>query len=92
MIPGAIDAATFQREAQAYRDAVVVPYCTAGYRSGFFTEELQEAGWDVRNLEGSILAWTLAGLPLENAEGPTDKVHVFGRTWDLAAEGFSAVW
>ena len=92
MIPGAIDAATFKREAQQYRDAVVVPYCTAGYRSGFFTQELQEAGWDVRNLEGSILAWTLAGLPLENAEGPTRKVHVYGRTWDLAAGDFSAVW
>ena len=92
MIPGAIDAATFQREAQSYRDAVVVPYCTAGYRSGLYTQELQNSGLDVRNLEGSILAWTLAGLPLENAEGPTDKVHVYGRTWDLAAEGFSAVW
>ncbi len=92
MIPGAIEAATFKREAQQYRDAVVVPYCTAGYRSGFFTQELQEAGWDVRNLEGSILAWTLAGLPLENAEGPTRKVHVYGRTWDLAAGDFSAVW
>jgi sodium/bile acid cotransporter 7 len=92
MIPGAIDAATFQREAESYRDAIVVPYCTAGYRSGLVTQELDEAGWDVRNLEGSILAWTLAGLPLENAAGPTKEVHVFGRTWDLAAEGFTTVW
>lgn len=92
MIPGAIDAETFQREAQSYRDAIVVPYCTAGYRSGFFTQELQEAGWDVRNLEGSILAWTLAGLPLEDAEGPTKRIHVYGRTWDLAARDFSSVW
>ena len=92
MIPGAIDSATFQREAQSYREAIVVPYCTAGYRSGLFTQELQKAGWDVRNLEGSILAWTLAGLPLENTEGPTKRIHVYGRTWDLAAEEFSTVW
>ena len=92
MIPGAIDAETFQREAQSYREAIVVPYCTAGYRSGFFTQELQEAGWDVRNLEGSILAWTLAGLPLEDAEGPTKRIHVYGRTWDLAARDYSSVW
>jgi rhodanese-related sulfurtransferase len=92
MIPGAIDAETFRREAPSYREAIVVPYCTAGYRSGLFTQELQQAGWDVRNLEGSILAWTLAGLPLENAAGPTKEVHVFGRTWDLAAEDFATVW
>ena len=92
MIPGAIDAETFQREAQSYRDAIVVPYCTAGYRSGLFTQKLEKDGWDARNLEGSILAWTLAGLPLENAAGPTKEVHVFGRTWDLAAEDFATVW
>ena len=92
MIPGAIDTATFQRDAQSYREAIVVPYCTVGYRSGLFTQELQKAGWDVRNLEGSILAWTLAGLPLENTEGPTKRIHVYGRAWDLAAEEFSTVW
>ena len=92
MIPGAIDATTFHRQAQSYREAIVVPYCTVGYRSGLFTQELQKAGWDVRNLEGSILAWTLAGLPLENAEGPTKRIHVYGRTWDLAAHDFSSVW
>jgi sodium/bile acid cotransporter 7 len=92
MIPRAIDVETFQREAQTYREAIVVPYCTAGYRSGLFTQELQKGGWDVRNLEGSILAWTLAGLPLEDAQGPTKRVHVFGRTWDLASEDFSTVW
>lgn len=92
MIPGAIDATTFQRQAQSYREAIVVPYCTAGYRSGLFTQELQKAGWDVRNLEGSILAWTLSGLPLEDADGPTKRVHVYGRTWDLAAQDFSSVW
>lgn len=92
MIPGAIDAKAFKREAESYREAIVVPYCTVGYRSGLFTHELQQEGWDVRNLEGSILAWTLAGLPLEDAQGPTTRVHVYGRTWDLAAEGFSSVW
>jgi sodium/bile acid cotransporter 7 len=92
MIPGAIDVRTFQQSAQSYRETIVVPYCTAGYRSGLFTQELQKSGWDVRNLEGSILAWTLAGLPLENTEGPTKRIHVYGRTWDLAAEEFSAVW
>lgn len=92
MIPGAIDVKTFQQTAQSYREAIVVPYCTAGYRSGLFTQELEKADWDVRNLEGSILAWTLAGLPLENTEGPTKRIHVYGRTWDLAAEEFSTVW
>ena len=36
----------------------VVPYCTAGYRSGQYAAQLQkEGGWfEVLNFEGSILA------------------------------------
>jgi len=92
MIPGAIDKQTFVRQAESFRGAVVVPYCTVGYRSGLYSRQLEKDGWDVRNLEGSILAWTLAGLPLEDAQGPTKKVHVYGRTWDLAAGDFASVW
>lgn len=92
MIPGAIAARTFEGDAESYRGAIVVPYCTVGYRSGLYTRELADAGWDARNLEGSILAWTLAGFPLEDADGATHRVHVYGRTWNLAGEDFVTIW
>lgn len=39
----------------------LVTYCTAGLRSGKYAAQLQKKGFtDVRNLEGSILAWVSA--------------------------------
>lgn len=93
MIPGAIPAERFDAEREQHRDAVVVAYCTIGYRSGLWAEHLREQGFDARNLEGSILGWTHAGRPLVGPDGePTRRVHVYGERWNLAAEGYEAVW
>lgn len=93
MIPGAITAEAFAAAEETYRDKRVVTYCTIGARSGVFADTLRKKGFDVFNLKGSLLAWTHAGLPLTDAEGrDTKRVHVYGKTWDLAAEGYEAVW
>lgn len=93
MIPGAITAAAFATAKDTNRDKTVVTYCTIGARSGVYADELRKEGFDVFNLKGSLLAWTHAGLPLEDFEGrDTKRVHVYGKTWDLAAEGYEAVW
>jgi rhodanese-related sulfurtransferase len=92
-IPGAIPASRLKKHLDDYRDALVVTYCTIGYRSGLYARELREKGLDARNLAGSILAWTHAGLPLVDAEGRrTRRVHVYGKRWNLAASGYQAVW
>ena len=91
-IPGSIDKETFEAHPEQYRDRPVVTYCTIGARSGVYAKKLQNDGWDVRNLHGSLLLWTHAGLPLENAEGPTKTVHTYGKQWALVAEGYTAVW
>ena len=92
MIPGAISAEELEANLDQYRDTKIVAYCTIGYRSGVYAKELRAKGLEVLNLEGSILAWTHAGKPLVNQEGPTQKLHVYGKRWNLAADGYEAVW
>lgn len=93
MIPGAITAEAFAAAEDTYRDKRVVTYCTIGARSGVYADELRQKGFDVCNMKGSLLAWTHAGLPLKDSEGRnTKRVHVYGKTWDLAADGYEAVW
>lgn len=92
MIPGAIRAKDFEAARETYRDSQIVVYCTIGARSGRYAAELLEDGFEVRNLEGSILSWTHAGGALVGPSGPTKEVHVYGPTWNLAADGYHAVW
>ena len=64
------------------RDRPVVVYCTIGYRSERMAEELRSRGFDkVYNLYGSIYAWALAGNPVVNAAGPTDRIHTYNEKW-----------
>jgi len=92
MIPGAMTQQEFEDQGDVLRDKTVVTYCTAGYRSGLYAKKLQARGWQVRNLEGSILAWTHAGGPLVDAEGPTERVHVYSADWSLEAAGYEPIW
>ena len=63
-------------------DAPVVLYCSVAYRSGRLTEELRAQGVEnLFNLEGSIFEWANRGLPLENADGPTDRAHPYDEEW-----------
>ncbi len=92
MIPGALAKEVFEGNAEAYGGRRVVAYCTVGYRSGRYTAELRRRGWDALNLEGSLLAWTHAAQPLVDEDGETRRLHVYGKEWDLAAEGYETVW
>lgn len=92
MIPGAITQQDFEERVAALEGRTVITYCTAGYRSGLFAKKLQKKGWEVRNLEGSLLAWTHAGGPLVDDAGPTKRVHVYSADWSLEAEGYDPVW
>jgi sodium/bile acid cotransporter 7 len=92
MIPGAISSDELEADLDRYRDRPIVTYCTIGYRSGVYAEKLREQGLDALNLRGSILAWTHAGKPLVDANGPTQRLHVYGERWDLAADGYETVW
>jgi rhodanese-related sulfurtransferase len=50
-------------------DTVVVCVCRSGHRSGRAAQFLGAEGRTVHNLEGGMLAWAEAGLPLESDTG-----------------------
>ena len=91
-IPGAITAAEFERDPDRYAGRTVVAYCTIGHRSSEYARRQMDLGRRVLNLRGSLLAWTHAGGPLVSADGPTTRLHVYGRPWDLAPARYETVW
>jgi hypothetical protein len=91
MLPGAVRVSEF-RPAAFRRSAVFVPYCTIGYRSARFARELRRTRSEVFNLDGGILAWCHAGLPLQDGVGPTRKVHIYSAAWNLLSSDYEAVW
>lgn len=91
-LPGAIPASEFERRLAELANRTVVVYCTIGHRSSSYAREMGRRGVDVLNLEGSVLAWTHAGGPLVHEGMPTKRLHVYGRRWNLAADGYETVW
>lgn len=51
------------------RDALIVCVCRSGGRSTRAALFLLEAGFDVANVDGGMLAWAAADLPLESDSG-----------------------
>ncbi|HBH32781.1 MAG TPA: rhodanese-like domain-containing protein [Desulfofustis sp.] len=91
MLPGAIDKKQFIEDYHRYRDHLVVVYCTISYRSGLFAKKMAARGITVCNLRGGLLAWILEGGLITDARGVTNRVHVFGETWDLAPDGYQTI-
>ncbi len=92
-LPGAITREEFERRREEFKDKYVAAYCTIGYRSGLFAKEMAEEGINVFNLNGSVLAWAHSGEPFVDADGnETNRVHVYGRQWNLLPEGYEAEW
>lgn len=91
-IPGAITAEEFERDPDRYADRTVVVYCTIGHRSSVYARRQADEGRRVLNLRGSLLSWTHAGGPLVGPDGPTTRLHVYGRDWNLAPARYKTVW
>ena len=52
------------RAGEVDKDRPVVFYCRSGERSGMAGQAFAASGWDAHNLEGGVLAWQEAKLPL----------------------------
>lgn len=65
------------------KDAMIVIYCTVGYRSGKIVEKFQKAGYsNVYNLHGSIFEWANQGNKLIDGKGKvTTRVHTYSKDW-----------
>jgi len=62
----------------------IVVYCSVGYRSEKVAEKLRTAGFNnISNLYGGIFEWVNQGHPVRNAQGETQQVHAFDRSWGL---------
>jgi rhodanese-related sulfurtransferase len=93
MIPGAITAAEFEKNPSVYKDKVVVSYCTVGYRSAKYAQQMNRKGMVVKSFNGSIIGWCQANEPLAAPDGKeTRRVHTYGPKWDLLPPEYEAVW
>jgi sodium/bile acid cotransporter 7 len=88
-LPGAIDKETFLRNKTAFGTKTLVAFCTIGYRSGVFAQEMAKTGLMVTNLAGGILAWVSEGGKVYDRKGETRNLHVYGPKWDLAPADFT---
>ena len=95
-----ISAADFlQRHGEHIAGRDVVFYCSVGRRSsgiaaeivGALKETTQAPPNRIANLEGGIFAWSNAGLPLVNANGPTQNVHPFNAYWGRLLDNRSVI-
>ena len=65
-------------------DAIVVVYCSVGYRSAALVEQLHALGHThVVNLEGSIFRWASEGRPVYRGSTRVDGVHPYDETWGV---------
>ena len=55
-------------------DRTIVCMCRMGGRSGSVAVHLAGAGYDVRNIAGSMQAWAAVGLPVVDASGAPGRV------------------
>ncbi len=57
------------RQAEIPTSPPIVCVCRSGHRSAFVTQALRQAGYEAHNLEGGLLAWLAADLPLVTEDG-----------------------
>lgn len=68
--------------ARAPPDAIVVAYCSVGWRSAVAVERLlPAAGRPVYNLRGSLFQWANEGRPMTDGATETTVAHPFDRSW-----------
>ena len=54
------------QELRPYRDTELVLYCESGMRAGYAERMLRQQGFtELRSLEGHMMSWRKAGLPME---------------------------
>ena len=85
-LPGAhhvgSDAAAADRLAAAAPAALVVVYCSVGYRSAALVDRLHDRGHaGAVNLEGSIFRWAGEGRPVYRGATRVEQVHPYDDNW-----------
>ncbi len=64
------------------REALVVVYCSVGYRSSNIANKLARRGYtNVFNVEGSLFKWANENRPIHRGENEATRVHPYDREW-----------
>ncbi|HVB93280.1 MAG TPA: rhodanese-like domain-containing protein [Acidimicrobiales bacterium] len=63
-----------ERVAEIPVDRAIVCVCRMGGRSGSVATALEEAGFEVHNLNGGMTAWDIAGLPVVTHAGAPGQI------------------
>jgi sodium/bile acid cotransporter 7 len=92
IIAGSITREEYESRPDRYEGYRVVSYCTIGYRSGIYSEELRGDGINAWNLEAGILGWVHSGESVEHEGEQSWRVHVYGRQWSLLPADYEPVW
>ena len=78
----ASDVDTASHLAASAPNALVVAYCSVGYRSAALVEQLRARGHtNALNLEGSIFQWVSEGRPVYRGQTQVTQVHPYDPTW-----------
>lgn len=65
-------------------NAIVIVYCSVGYRSAALVEHLHALGQThAVNLKGSIFRWASEGRPVYRDSTRVDQVHPYDETWGV---------
>ena len=77
------DKPDFDVLSEVKKDAMIVVYCSIGYRSEKIGEKLEKQGFEnVYNLYGSIFEWSNKGYILVGAdEQQTRQIHTYNNRW-----------
>jgi len=92
MIKNALTKKEFLASSDKFKDKTVVAYCTIGFRSGLFTKDLLKKGFDAYNMLGGLLLWSHENYEVYSGPKKTNKIHVYGATWDLLKSGYVSVY
>ena len=93
IIPNAISADKFELNHDQFTSYNILVYCTAGCRSGTYTQLLNKNGFRAFNLKGGVLAWALEGKSFITLKGEkTYQVHVYGKKWNALPSNYKAMW
>lgn len=66
------------KESKIPENEMIVAYCSVGYRSAIFLEELKKLGYhELYNLKGSIFEWANRDYPLYKDNELTQDVHPY---------------
>jgi rhodanese-related sulfurtransferase len=91
MLPGAVTEQDLANTPSILQGKTAMAYCTIGYRSGQYAEDMSRAGIRILNVQGGILAWVFSGGKVYHDGRETKRVHVYGKKWNYLPDGYEPV-